>query len=100
MRHGPKCWSISTRCSASLHEPPSLKCPSCAVELGRGFIYVRGFAGSLFWSETRETRFYSRKGLEQIDLSKISEVPTGGQAIIPAWRCSACGMVTFKSGSV
>ena len=75
-----------------------MNCPTCAVEMKSGFLYVRGLGGALFWSESAETKVFSRKSLTQIDLRKISKVPTGGQAIVPAHHCAPCGLMTFKTG--
>jgi len=65
--------------------------------MAQGFIYIRGFGASLFWSSNRNIRFWSRKELEPMDLSKISVTPTGTQAVVEAWRCSTCTFVTFRS---
>ncbi len=74
-----------------------MNCPACGNELKEGFLYVRGFAGSLFWSTGGATRFFSRRDLEQIDLGRLSTTPTGGQAVLPASRCSNCNVVVFRS---
>ncbi len=74
-----------------------MNCPNCSNEMEKGFLYVRGFAGSLFWSTSGHVRFFSREGLQQIDLSRLSQTPTGAQAVLPASRCSTCSMIAFKS---
>ena len=74
-----------------------MKCPSCGQDMEPGYIYVRGIGGSLFWSKSKNTRFFSRKGLEQIDLSKVSVTGIGAQAVLNASRCEPCSTVTFKS---
>ena len=73
-----------------------MKCPSCGKDMESGFIYVRGIGGSLFWSKSKDTRFFSRRGLEQIDLSKLSRTGTGTQAVLDAARCSSCTIIAFR----
>jgi hypothetical protein len=74
-----------------------MKCPACNNEMEPGFLYVRGFGGSLFWSNSKETGFFSRKDLEQVDLSKLSVTGTAIQGVLAAFRCSSCKYVLFKS---
>lgn len=74
-----------------------MKCPECGQDMESGFIYVRGLGGSLFWSKSKDTGFMSRKGLEQIDLRKISVTGLAAQGVVPAERCATCAMVAFKS---
>ena len=74
-----------------------MKCPSCGKDMESGFIYVRGISGSLFWSKSKDTSFLSRRGLEQIDLSKLSRTGTGTQAVLDASRCISCTIIAFKS---
>jgi len=74
-----------------------MKCPSCSKEMEPGFIYVRGIGGSLFWSKNKDTRFFSRRELEQIDLGKLSLTGIGAQAVLGAVRCSSCAIIAFKS---
>ena len=74
-----------------------MNCPSCKSKLEKAFIYVRGFGGSLFWSTSDSTSFFSRKNLEQIDLGELSTTPTGAQAVVPAFRCNKCSIMVFKS---
>ena len=73
-----------------------MNCPECNGEMDKGAMYVRGLGGSLFWSTFADRRWFSRKHLEQMDLSKMSLAPTGGQAVFESWRCR-CGMITFKA---
>jgi hypothetical protein len=74
-----------------------LDCPSCSTALEKGFVYVRGIGGSLFWSPRGSTPFFSRKDLKQIDLGKLSITRTGGQAILNAWRCPSCHLIVFST---
>ena len=74
-----------------------MNCPSCNIAFEKGFVYVRGFGGSLFWSTSGTTRFFSRKKLEQINLDELSTVRIGGQAVVPAWRCPSCHLIAFSS---
>jgi len=62
-----------------------------------GFLYVRGFAGSLYWGKTKDTKFLSRRELEQIDLSKLSLTGVSTQAVLAASRCLSCGTLAFKA---
>jgi hypothetical protein len=73
-----------------------LLCPRCSKTLDGGYLYVRGFAASLHWSTQSDTRFWSRKALEQIDLGEISSGGTGAQAVIEAWLCRNCELITFR----
>jgi len=61
-----------------------------------GYIYVRGIGSALFWSKTKDRNIFSRKDLEQIDLSKISVTGTGTQAVLPASCCEICKTVSLK----
>lgn len=74
--------------------PTTLNC-TCGTKMLGGFLYVRGVGGALLWSESGETPIYSRRGLDQIDLDAMSRGPTGGQAVVPAWRCPDCAMISF-----
>jgi hypothetical protein len=74
-----------------------MKCPSCSKDMQPGFMYVRGLGGSLFWSETKDTRSFSRRGLEQIDLSRLSLTSTAAQAVFSAARCRPCSLIAFKA---
>lgn len=74
-----------------------MKCPACSSDLNGGFLYVRGIGAALYWSEKGDASFLSKKELEQIDLSKISRTPIGNQAVVPAWQCGECELVTFSS---
>ena len=74
-----------------------MNCPACDALMDRGFLYVRGIGGSLFWSTRSDVSFFSRKELEQIDLGRVSVSPTGAQAVVESWRCSACRTVAFRS---
>ena len=62
-----------------------------------GYLYVRGFGGSLFWGTTKDARFYSRRDLMQIDLGKPSAIRPAAQAVLPAGKCGKCRMVSFKA---
>lgn len=62
-----------------------------------GFMYVRGLGGSLFWSKAKDTRFFSRRGLEQIDLGRLSLTSTAAQAVLGAARCRSCATIAFKA---
>ena len=67
-----------------------MKCPKCGNEMERGYLYVRGFGGSLYWGPGKDTSFFSRRGLQQIDLSKMSVVsPEHKQCLRPASAASA-----------
>ena len=72
-------------------------CPECRNEMEAGYLYVRGLGGSLFWGPTKGVRFYSRRDLMQIDLGKLSAIRPAAQAVLPAGKCSKCGMVSFKA---
>jgi len=74
-----------------------MTCPSCSRDMTQGNIYVRGIGSSLFWSTDRNVRFGSRKGLLQLDLFKISVTPAGAQAVVEAWQCPACPVVTLRA---
>ncbi len=74
-----------------------MNCPACSAKMGEGFIYVRGIGGSLFWSKSKTVSFFSRKELEQVDLTKLSVTPTGMQAVLEACRCPSCGVLAFRS---
>ena len=74
-----------------------MNCHACDALMDRGFLYVRGIGGSLFWSTRNDVSFFSRKGLEQVDLNRVSVTPTNAQAVLEAWRCPACRTVAFKS---
>jgi hypothetical protein len=62
-----------------------------------GFLYIRGFGGSLFWSRSSDVPFYSRRGLDQIDLARLSTGGTATQAVVAATRCHTCFTVVFKA---
>lgn len=74
-----------------------MKCPSCAVEMSEGFLYVRGIGGALFWSASGTASFFSRQDLVQIDLERASVRPVGTQAVLKAWSCVRCAMLAFRS---
>jgi hypothetical protein len=65
--------------------------------MGKGFLYVRGLGGSLFWGAEKNAGVFSRRGLQQIDLGRISEVPPRTQAVVQAGKCAKCGTVSFKA---
>ncbi len=73
-----------------------MNCAICQTEMKNGALYVRGLGGSLYWSSRKDIGIFSKKGLSQIDLSKISITPVGKQAVIESWRCTACSMIMFK----
>lgn len=75
-----------------------MKCSVCDQDLNPGFLYVRGVGGALFWSPDKDIHFWSRQGLEQIDLAAVSVTGVGTQAVVEAWRCTGCKTVTFRSG--
>ncbi len=77
-----------------------MKCSACGTNMEPGFLYVRGLGGSLSWSRGKETRFFSRRGLEPINLSRLSLTPTGGQAVLTASRCPQCSLIAFKAATV
>ena len=74
-----------------------MTCPECKNEMEAGYLYVRGFGGSLFWGTTKDARFYSRRDLMQIDLGKLSVIQPRAQAVLLAGKCSKCRMVSFKA---
>lgn len=76
-----------------------MNCPECGKEMGNGYLYIRGFGGSLLWGQTKDTGVLSRGGLEQIDLSKLSLTGVATQAVLAAVRCSGCGTLAFKGFS-
>ena len=73
-----------------------MKCSGCDKEMESGSLYVRGLGGSLFWSGKKNIPWFSRRDLNQIDLSNMSLIRTGAQAVIESWRCK-CGLITFKA---
>jgi len=74
-----------------------MKCPECKNEMERGYLYVRGFGGSLYRGARKDTSVFSRRGLQQIDLSKTSVVSPAAQAVLAAGKCATCGTVAFKA---
>ena len=74
-----------------------MKCPECGNEMEKGYLYVRGFGGSLYWGSNKDTSFFSRRGLQQIDLSKMSVVSPAAQAVLEASQCGTCRAVYFKA---
>ena len=74
-----------------------MTCPECDSDMDDGFLYVRGTGASLAWSADPDTRFFSKKGLELVNLTELSRTPTGGQAVLDAPRCPKCGLVVFRS---
>ena len=73
-----------------------MRCPACGKEMDAGYMYVRGLGGSLYWSKSKDTRFVSRRGLDQIDLGRLSLARAAAQAVLNAHRCESCGTVAFK----
>jgi len=53
--------------------------------------------GALFWGTKKDVIFYKRESLIQIDLDKVSATRPARQAVIPATKCSACGILAFKA---
>ena len=74
-----------------------MKCPECGNEMEKGYLYVRGLGGSLYWGSNKDTSFFSRRGLQQIDLSKMSVVSPAAQAVLEACKCATCRTVYFKA---
>lgn len=74
-----------------------MKYPECNSDMDEGFLYVRGMGASLAWRADPDTRFYSKKSLELVNLTDLSRTPAGAQAVLDAPRCSACGLVVFRS---
>ena len=74
-----------------------MTCPKCEAPVENGFLYIRGIGAAILWSTTDSTRFFSRKDLNQLDLGHLSKTPVGAQAVIPAFRCSRCGMTMFET---
>jgi len=64
---------------------------------GRGLPLYKRRAGALFWGAKRDLKFYKREGLTQIDLDKLSATRPDSQAVIPATKCSACGILASKA---
>ncbi len=73
-----------------------MNCPECSTEMELGFLYVRGMGSSLAWSSDPNVRFFSKKGLDIVNLTELSRTPTGGQAVLEAARCSGCNIVSFR----
>lgn len=80
--------------STTSHEP---KCPFCSAPLQQAFLYVRGLGASLHQSAAAEVGPFSRKGLDQIDLTALSLTGTGAQAVLEAMACDDCGSLSFKT---
>ena len=74
-----------------------MNCSECNNEMEKGFLYFRGFNAALLWSDRSDTSAVSRRGMDQIDLSKISANPSRQQAVIHGYRCSDCGEVHFRT---
>ena len=74
-----------------------MNCSECNEKMEKGFLYVRGFGAALLWSDRHDTSAVSRRGMEQIDLSKANVSPSRQQAVIHGYRCSDCGEVRFKT---
>jgi len=74
-----------------------MNCSECSKEMEKGFLYVRGFGAALLWSDRHDTSAVSRRGMEQIDLSKVSVNPSRQQAVIRGFRCADCGEIHFKA---
>lgn len=74
-----------------------MTCPDCQAEMEDGFLYVRGIGSSLSWSSDPKVRFFSKKGLDIVNLTALSRTPTGGQAVLDAPRCRQCKLVAFRS---
>jgi hypothetical protein len=76
-----------------------MNCPECTKEMENGFLYVRGFGGSLLWGKMKDIGLLSRRELQQIDLSKLSLTGVSTQAVLGASRCLSCGTLAFKAFS-
>ncbi len=63
----------------------------------KGYLYLRGLGGSLFWGTKKDIRFFSRRELELIDISKISLIRPAAQAVLAAAKCPGCGMIAFQA---
>ena len=74
-----------------------MRCQDCTSVMKRGFLYVRGFNPSMFWSEDKDVCYVSRSSLERIDLNELSLQPPRTQAILEAWQCMTCNTVSFKT---
>jgi hypothetical protein len=72
-------------------------CPECKNEMEAGYLYVRGFGGFYSAAQGKDAKFLSRRDLAQIDLGRLSVVRPRAQAVLPAGKCSKCGMVSFKA---
>lgn len=75
----------------------SANCPFCSAAMEAEFLYLRGIGGSLHRSGRSDTRLFSRKGLEQINLDEISVTPAGTQVVIKTLHCSSCDAICFRS---
>jgi len=74
-----------------------MKCSDCGSEMEGGYVYIRGLASSLSWSKRGDVPFFSRRDLEQIDLSKYSLTGLGPQGVMKSWRCTSCESITLKA---
>ena len=74
-----------------------MNCWDCNRQMEKGFLYVRGFGASLLWSDRPDTSAVSRRGMDQIDLSKVSVNPSRQQAVVLGYRCPDCGEIRFKT---
>jgi hypothetical protein len=74
-----------------------MNCSECNKEMEKGFLYIRGFGAALLWSDRHDTPAVSRRGMEQIDLSKVGVSPSRQQAVIHGYRCPDCGEINFKT---
>ena len=72
-------------------------CPFCSSKLTKSYLYVRGLGAAIHWSPRPDIGFLSRTDLNQVNLSDISHVNTGAQAIIDVLRCESCDSISFKS---
>jgi hypothetical protein len=63
----------------------------------RGYLYVRGFGAALLWSDRNDVSAVSRRGMEQIDLAKVSVSTSRQQAVLHGYRCADCGEIQFKA---
>jgi len=73
-----------------------MNCSECSKEMEKGFLYVRGFGAALLWSDRQDTSAVSRRGMEQIDLAKVSVSPSRQQSVIHGFRCAGCGEIHVK----
>jgi hypothetical protein len=77
--------------------PENANCPFCASPMATEYLYLRGIGGALHRSDRPDVGLFSRKGLEQINLDKISRTPAGTQVVLDTLHCSACDAICFQA---